>query len=234
MTQRDYAADVALVGDAGRALTALLQHLEGHPAAGGFANGELAALREKLGELTPLQRKHARVLDALRRALPEDGVVASDVTQLAYTGNFYFPCTKPRCWFHPSGYCTLGWAMPAAIGAKLATPERAVSAIAGDGGFLFTASELGTGVELGLPIPIILWNNDGLGQIRDDMIELGIPQIGVNPKNPDYLKLAESFGCHATSPDSLESLEAAISAAFTADAPTLIEVRQDAPYLEGA
>ena len=233
-TQRDYPADVALVGDAGRTLDALLQRLAGHQASGGFANGELADLREKLAELSPLQRKHARVLDALRRALPEDGVVASDVTQIAYTGNFYFPCAKPRCWFHPSGYCTLGWAMPAAIGAKLATPERAVAAIAGDGGFLFTAPELGTGVEQGLAIPIILWNNDGLGQIRDDMIELGIPQIGVNPTNPDYLMLAKSFGCHATRPDSLESLEAAISAAFMADAPTLIEVRQDAPYLDGA
>ena len=232
-TQRDYVADVALVGDAGRTLAALLQHLKGHKAKGGFAIGELVDLREKLGKLSPLQRKHARVLDALRRALPEDGVVASDVTQLAYTGNFYFPCSRSRCWFHPTGYCTLGWAMPAAIGAKLAVPERAVSAIAGDGGFLFTATELGTAVEFDLPIPIILWNNDGLGQIRDDMIERGISQIGVNPKNPDYLKLAESFRCHATRPDSVESLEAAIAGAFTADAPTLIEVRQDAPYLEG-
>jgi 5-guanidino-2-oxopentanoate decarboxylase len=124
--------------------------------------------------------------------------------------------------------------MPAAIGAKLALPDTAVSAIAGDGGFLFTATELGTAVEQKLPIPIILWNNDGLGQIRDDMITKGIPQIGVSPVNPDYLMLAESFGCYATRPDSLESLQAAISDAFTADAPTLIEVRQDSPFLEDA
>lgn len=233
-TQRDYPADVALVGDAGLALSALLRQLDGHTAAPGIGCDELAALREKLGVLTPLQRKHVKVLDALRAALPDDGIVASDVTQLAYTGNFYFPCSKPRSWFHPSGYCTLGWAMPAAIGAKLALPERAVSAIAGDGGFLFTAPELGTAVEQKLPIPIILWNNDGLGQIRDDMIMKGIPQIGVSPVNPDYLKLAESFGCHATTPDSLESLQTAISEAFVANAPTLIEVRQDAPYLDDA
>lgn len=232
-TQRDYPADVALVGDAGRAISALLRQLDGHTAAGIGAD-EVAALRAKNAELTPLQRKHAMVLDALRAVLPDDGIVASDATQIAYTGNFYFPCSQPRSWFHPSGYCTLGWAMPAAIGAKLALPDRAVVAVSGDGGFLFTASELGTAVEQKIPLPIILWNNDGLGQIRDDMISKEIPQIGVNPVNPDYLKLAEAFGCYTTRSDSIASLQAAISDALTADKPTLIEVRQDSPFLEGA
>ena len=233
-TQRDYPADVALVGDAGRALAAIHARLDGHGNPGGFADGELTALRDKLAELPPLQRKHARVLDALRAALPDDGVVASDVTQLAYTGNHYFPCARPRSWFHPSGYCTLGWALPAAIGAKLAAPERPTVALAGDGGFLFTAPELGTAVELGLPIPIVLWNNDGLGQIRDDMIEKGIPEIGVSPRNPDYVKLAEAFGARATRPDGLAAFEAALGEAFAADGPTLIEMRQDAPFLADA
>jgi 5-guanidino-2-oxopentanoate decarboxylase len=233
-TQRDYAADVALVGDAGRTLSALLRQLDGHSASAGIGGGELAELREKNAARNPLQRKHVKVLDALRAALPANGIVASDVTQIAYTGNFHFPCSEPRQWFHPSGYCTLGWAMPAAIGAKLALPDTAVAAIAGDGGFLFTAPELGTAVEQKLPIPIILWNNDGLGEIRDGMIAKDIPEIGVNPVNPDYLMLAKSFGCYATRPDSLEALQAAISDAFTADAPTLIEVRQDSPFLEDA
>ena len=107
-------------------------------------------------------------------------------------------------------------------------------ALAGDGGFLFTAPELGTAVELGLPIPIVLWNNDGLGQIRDDMIEKGIPEIGVSPRNPDYVKLAEAFGARATRPDGLAAFEAALGEAFAADGPTLIEMRQDAPFLADA
>lgn len=228
---RDYAPTVAIHGDAGSTLAALLAALEaGRPA--GDPRATVARLRaEHRASLGPLQRKHAAVLDALRRALPEDGVVASDMTQIAYTGCYYFPCTRPRCWFHPLGFGTLGFALPAAIGAKLATPERAVVALAGDAGFLFTVQELATAAELELPIAILLWNNDALGQIAWDMVERGIPEIGVKPRNPDYLMLARSFGCHALRPAGLAELEAALRNAFAADRPTLIEVREDAAFL---
>jgi len=105
-------------------------------------------------------------------------------------------------------------------------------ALVGDAGFLFTAPEIGVAVELGLPLVVLLWNNDGLGQIRDDMIEQGIPEIGVNPRNPDYIKLADSFGAYACRPDSLEAFKTALVDAFAADGPTLIEMRQDAPFLD--
>jgi 5-guanidino-2-oxopentanoate decarboxylase len=233
VTMRDYPADVALVGDSGRALAAMTKRLSGHSPARAFAGGEIATLRAKMvASRKPLQRKHILILDALREALPEDGVVCSDMTQIAYTGIHHFPCSRPRSWFHPSGYGTLGWALPAAIGAKLAAPERAVVALVGDAGFLFTAPEIGVAVELGLPLAVVLWNNDGLGQIRDDMIERGIPEIGVNPRNPDYIKLAEAFGAQAVRPDSLEAFKAALGRAFAADGPTLIEMRQDAAFLD--
>ena len=147
-------------------------------------------------------------------------------------GHAYFPCSRPRSWFFPSGYGTLGWALPAAIGARLAAPERATVVLAGDGGFLFTVQELGTAVEMGLPIAIVLWNNDGLGEIRDNMVARGIPEIGVNPRNPDYVALAEAFGARATRPDSLDAFKAALNEAFAADGPTLIEMREDAPFLD--
>jgi thiamine pyrophosphate-dependent acetolactate synthase large subunit-like protein len=172
-----------------------------------------------------------QVLDAMRGALPADAIVVSDMTQIAYTGNTYYACAKPRSWFHPNGYGTLGYALPAAIGARLGAPHRAVVALAGDGGLLFTIQELATAAELRLPLVIVLWNNDGLGQIRDDMIAKGIPEVGVNPRNPDYQALARAFGCHAVRPDSLDAFAGAIAHALSADVPTLIEVRQDAPYL---
>ena len=129
-------------------------------------------------EWPPLQHKHVKVLDALRAALPDDGIVASDMTQIAYTGYCHFICRRPRTWFHPLGFGTLGYALPAAIGAKIARPERAVVALAGDAGFLFTVQEIATAAELGLPIAILLWNNDALGQIAGDMVRLGIGEIG--------------------------------------------------------
>lgn len=229
---RDYPPAVAVHGDAGLALEAFRSALAGRTLAGGFEAGALEKVRGRLKKpARPLEREHAVVLEALRAGLPEDGIVSTDMTQIAYTGNYYFPCRHPRTWFHPVGFCTLGYALPAAIGAKLARPERATVALVGDGGLLFTVQELATAVELGLPLAVVLWNNDGFGQIRDDMAERGIPEIGVSLRNPDYLALARSFGCEATRPDGLDEFRAALTAAFEADRPTLIEIRQDAPFL---
>ena len=229
---RDYPADVALQADAGAALEALSRALNARTNGAGIDTTEIAALRRRNDDgLQPLQRKHVRVLDALAEALPEDAVLATDMTQIAYTGNYHYRSKRPRTWLHPVGYGTLGYALPAAIGAKLGAPERAVVAIAGDAGFLFTVQELATAVELGLPIAILLWNNDALQQIAEGMTERGIPEVGVRLRNPDFQALAKAFGCHAVRPDSLASLRDAVRTAVVADGPTLIEVREDASYL---
>jgi 5-guanidino-2-oxopentanoate decarboxylase len=104
-------------------------------------------------------------------------------------------------------------------------------AVAGDTGFLFTVQELATAVEYKLPIPILLWNNDALGQIAGDMVDLGIPEIGVKLRNPDFLALGKSFGCRSVRPANLKALKREIEQAFGREGPTLIEVRQDADYL---
>jgi len=104
-------------------------------------------------------------------------------------------------------------------------------AIVGDGGLLFTVQELATAVELGLPIAVVLWNNDALGQIAEGMNERGIPEIAVRPRNPDFIKLAEAFGCRTARPTSIAAFKEALESAFKADRPTLIEVREDAAFL---
>ena len=86
---------------------------------------------------------------------------------------------------------------------------------------MFTVQELATAVELGLPLAVVVWNNDGLGQIRDDMVERGIAEIGVNRRNPDFLALAEAFGCAATRPESLDDFKKELLRAFAADRPDL-------------
>jgi 5-guanidino-2-oxopentanoate decarboxylase len=229
---RDYPPEIAILADGGTALAALLKALGGGSRSQ-VDRAELARIRDGiLPALPPLQRKHARVLDALRKALPADGIVASDMTQIAYTGCYYFRCERPRCWFHPLGYGTLGYALPAAIGAKLAAPERATVALAGDAGFLFTVQELATAVELKLPIAIVLWNNDALAQIAEGMVEKGIPEIGVRQRNPDFIKLGKAFGCRTVRPTSLARFKSALTTAFAADGPTLIEVREDSAFLD--
>ena len=122
--------------------------------------------------------------------------------------------------------------MPSAIGACLGSPERHGAALTGDAGFLFTASELATAVNEKVGLPIVLWNNDGLGQIRDDMIERDIGPLGVTPgRNPDFPALANAFGARSARPGSLSELTGVIREAFDADGPTLIEVREDAGFL---
>lgn len=135
------------------------------------------------------------------------------------------PGEGPFYWLHPNGYGTLGYALPAAIGAKLGTPERPVVALVGDAGLLFTVQELATAVDEGLCLPILLWNNDGLGQIRDDMIAQGIAEIGVSPRNPDYIALARAFGCRTAAPGGPEELGPALEDALAHSGPTLIEMR---------
>jgi 5-guanidino-2-oxopentanoate decarboxylase len=226
---RDYMPTLALLADAGPALAALTGRIRGDrkPDA-----ARIVAIRAaNVLEIRPLEWKHIKVLDAVREALPRDGQVFSDMTQIAYTANFYFPCEVPRRWFHPLGFGTLGYAMPAAIGGKIACPDRPTIAIVGDGGFLFTVQELGTAVELGLPLPILVWNNDAFGQIAYGMNKRDIPELGVRQRNPDYLALARAFGAEAVRPGSLPALSDAIRAAFKATGPTLIEVREDAPFL---
>jgi len=226
---RDYPPTVAILADAGPTLAALTERVR----AGRKPDAaRIAAIRAaNAAELRPLEKKHIAVLDAVRAALPEDGQVFSDMTQIAYTANSCFPCEVPRRWFHPLGFGTLGYAVPAAIGGQIACPDRATIAIVGDGGFLFTMQELGTAVELGLPLPILLWNNDAFGQIAYGMNIRDIPELGVRQRNPDYQALARAFGAEAVRPDGLKALEGAIRDAFSAKGPTLIEVREDAPFL---
>ncbi len=162
----------------------------------------------------------------LRATLPEDGVVVTDMTQIAYSGHVGFPVSRPDCWLHPNGYGTLGYALPAAIGAKLGAPERPIVTLVGDAGLLFTVQELATAVDEGLCLPILLWNNDGLGQIRDDMIAKGIAEIGVSPRNPDFIALGRAFGCRTAAPDTPAQLRPALEDALAHSGPTLIEIRE--------
>lgn len=229
---RDYNAAVAVQADAKETVGAIVAALGGGRNAGFRGGGEIAAVRAgERAALTPLERKHVKVLEALRRALPRDGQVFTDMTQLAYTGYAFFPCFSPKTWFFPAGYGTLGFALPSSIGGQLAAPGRPTVALVGDGGFLFTLQELATAVEQKLPIAVLLWNNDSLAQIRDGMIARKIPTIGVNQLNPDYIKVADGFGCMTAQPKSLAEFEASLRSAFAANRPTVIELKENAAFL---
>jgi 5-guanidino-2-oxopentanoate decarboxylase len=225
-----YRAELPLIGEAGAAVRDLLSAVSKRrrPLWGGDAAGRVAAIRASLDEERRTNRpEYQRALNALRLALPADGLVASDMTQLAYAANGGFPVDRPRSYLHPCGFGALGYGLPAAIGAKLGAPERPVISIVGDGGLLFTMTELATAVELGLPLPIVLWDNDGLGQIRDDMIHKQIPQIGVSPRNPDFIAVARGFGAAAFEVEGPDHIGPLLRTALNRPGPTVLRLHAD-------
>lgn len=225
---RPHASQLAVLADAAVALAAIAKALPSRDARKLKTGNEALVASYLRGEqdgddeLRALLRK---VLTCIRSALPRDTIIASDMTQIAYAANEIFDVDVPRSWLHPVGFGTLGFALPAAIGAKLAAPMRPVAAMVGDYGFQYTLNELGTAAELGQPLLILLWNNDALGQIRDDMVTKGIQPNAVTLKNPDFQALAKAYGCNAEEPRSLDELRATIARALKDRRPSVIEMR---------
>ncbi|GLZ85898.1 putative 2-ketoarginine decarboxylase AruI [Metapseudomonas resinovorans] len=222
-----YPCSVALKGDARQTLEVLLQHLPETSRAGEASAARVARLRGDIRNgHAPLQTIHQAILDRIAATLPADAFISTDMTQLAYTGNYAFASRAPRSWLHPTGYGTLGYGLPAGIGAKFGAPSRPGLVLVGDGGFLYTAQELATATEeLDSPLVVLLWNNDALGQIRDDMLALDIEPVGVLPRNPDFAGLARAFGCTVKQPRSLDELEGDLRAGFNHPGVTLIELK---------
>jgi thiamine pyrophosphate-dependent acetolactate synthase large subunit-like protein len=216
-------ADVALLGDAATTVAAIHAALPGR---------EPAAARA--GELRDACRAEARadagayeeINAAVRAALPAGGVLAGDSSQVTYLGSVhFFDVPAPRRFCYTPGFATLGYGLPAAIGASLARPDLPVAVLLGDGAFMFSVQELATAVDLRLPLPIVVVDNGGYREIRDQQERRGIPPVGVDLPVPDLAALATAFGAHgvrATDPDALTAL---VADALSADRPTLIHLK---------
>ena len=167
------------------------------------------------------------VVDVLCDVLPTDTMIFSDMTQLAYVAKEIYPMRLPQHWHHPCGFGTLGYALPAAIGGKIGRGDKPVVAIAGDYGFQYTLQELMVAVELNLCLPVILWDNGKLGEIEDSMLRAQITPDAVIQQNPDFVMLAQAYGCAAVCPASLGDLAQAVTDALDHAGPTLIHVQSD-------
>ncbi|MGB0797895.1 MAG: thiamine pyrophosphate-binding protein [Planktomarina sp.] len=164
------------------------------------------------------------VVDALKEVISDDTMIYSDMTQFAYVAKEVWDMPRPGHWHHPSGFGTLGYAMPAAIGGAMGRPGLQTMAIAGDYGFQYSIQELGAAVELNLSLPIILWDNGKLKEIEDSMRGAQIAPNAVIARNPDFVKLAQAYDIHATAPKTLGAMQDDVIAAFTRSGPTLIHV----------
>ena len=229
-----YGAAVGIQSDAAAALSALSVELERYENPRGAAAGieRARTIRaENAGTLSIAELRHARLWRTVRAALPDDTITFGDATQLVYTGSFALSVERERCWYYPGTYCSLGTALPMAIGAKIAAPSRPVMAVAGDGGFLFTINELATAAEEGLGLPILVWNNDALQEIADQMDRRAIPRIAVQPASPDFTLLARGFGCQGLRAESSAHLMKSIRQSFELSVPTVIEIPANARWI---
>jgi acetolactate synthase-1/2/3 large subunit len=213
---------LAIVGDARDGLGRLLDALgPGEPAAR-WDRPRLAALRAAAGpRYTPAI---AGFIGALRDALPRDAIVVNDQTGVNYWMEWRFPVLEPRTFLYPVGSATLGYAVPAAVGAAVAHPGRAVVAVVGDGGFMFSVNELATAVKYRLPIVFLVMNDGRYGAIQW-LQEAMFGRSGeFELSNPDFPALARAFGARGERLADVSALPDALRQALRAGAPTLLEL----------
>lgn len=226
------APDTPLVGDAARVLADLLAALPNptHPEQAGDSRDRAAQIASWRGRKAADGRVEGAewipVVEALAAALPRDVVLGTDNAMVCYFGLLAnLPVYAPASYLFPTGYGTLGYGLPAAIGARVGNPDRPVVAVLGDGGVMFTVAELATAAALGGPLPVVIVDNSGYGEIRNEMIERADPVHAVTFEAPDFAALGRSLGCLGVTVDDPADLTPAVVAALAADRPTVIHLR---------
>lgn len=190
------------------------------PHSGEGAERAESARQQARAEIGEAYLGHIDLLQEIWAALPEATLVG-DSTQLVYAGNMYVEAPRETAWFNSAtGFGTLGYAAPAAIGAALGHPGRPAVALLGDGGFQFTLAELGSARDCGADVAFLVWNNAGYREIETSMTGSGVTPIGVTPSAPDFTMVASAYGLASRR---VTSREAVISALKQMPRPCLIE-----------
>ena len=234
--------DVPIVGDCNLVIIELIKVIKALQAKG-VAQPDITPWRSTLSgwqETYPLAYeppaegdllKPQMVLEALRDSVPEDCIVASGVGQHQMWTSQYWKFRHPYTWVNSGGLGTMGFAVPAAIGAKVGRPDRMVWAIDGDGCFQMTAQELVTAAAERIPVKIAILNNAYLGMVRqwqEMFYEERYSEVYLSPDLPDYVKWAEAMGCVAFRVEHPDDIQPTIDKANAIDdRPVVIEFRTD-------
>ncbi|MCK1488721.1 hypothetical protein IVB25_40110 [Bradyrhizobium sp. 193] len=223
---RRLASDVAIVADAKAGTADLVTAVT----KAGYArtSGRRGEIREATAtaqaEIQRIQPQMA-YLNILREVLPANAIVTDELSQVGFASWYGFPIYEPRT-FITSGYQgTLGSGFPTALGAKVANPEKPVVAITGDGGFMFGVQELATAVQFNIGVVTLVFNNNAYGNVRRDQRERFDGRVVASDLvNPDFVKLAESFGVASARVTAPDQFKAAMEKALAHGGPYLISV----------
>lgn len=220
--------DVPIVGDAKATcarLAEILEDMDVHrpDQSVRFARAKAETERE-LESVTP----HVQYLRAIREAMPKDGIFVEEVCQAGFTSYFGYPVYAPRTYITGGYQCNLGFGFPTALGVKVGNPDKPVVSITGDGGFLFAMQELATAMQYGINLITVVFNNEVFGNVMRDQEHLFDGRtIGSQLVNPDFMKVADSFGIRGMTARTPEELTRCIRQAIELDAPVLVEVPVD-------
>jgi acetolactate synthase-1/2/3 large subunit len=218
--------DVGIYADATLGLRALIPAVEKQSPKRASRTEELTALKAEVdGFLDEKAGPQMAWLRALRNGLPEDGLFVDEFTQVGYVARVGFPVYHPRTMVTPGYQGTLGYGYATALGVKVAHPDKAVVSINGDGGFLYTMPEIATAVHHGINLVAVVFADGAYGNVKRMQEKLyGGRVIGSEFTNPDFVKLAESFGARGLRCDTPAELTKALERSFADPAPTLIHV----------
>ncbi|MDI9577452.1 MAG: biosynthetic-type acetolactate synthase large subunit [Candidatus Bathyarchaeia archaeon] len=223
--------DIPIVADAKKALKMLLiaTSKKLQKAEGTMWNKMVKEAKEQLSPLLKERPKDVipkNLLITLRKLLPASAIITTEVGQNQMWSALYFKALQPRTFISSGGLGTMGFGFPAAIGAKVACPERQVVDIAGDGSFIMTEQELACSVAENIPVTVIVLNNSVLGMVAQWQRTLYKRRyMAVNlGKTPDFVKLAEAYGAQGLRINSIEEFEKAIKTATTGNITTVIDV----------
>src|SRR5262249_806310 len=213
---------VGIVGDARDALRGLLATLGYGAAASEWDPTWLQSQRETRWPRCPASAD--RLSRPLRGALDPSAIVVTAQTGLNSGREWHSPVLEPRTFLYPVGSATLGYGVPAAIGAKIAHPDRQVLAVLGDGGFMFSVNELATAVKYGLGIVFLVLNDQRYGAIQYLQERMFGKYGEVDLANPDFPALARAFGAEGLRVESVDDLPKALDKARVYAGPTLLEL----------
>jgi len=217
--------DVEIVTDAKLGARALLDALSAGLAKRPSRVEEFEAIKSQFRQEIQRVQPQMAYLDAIRAVLPRDGFFVEEISQVGFASRFGFPVFEPRT-FVTGGYQdNVGFGFMTALGVKIANPDKPVVSVAGDGGFMFGVMELATAVKYNINLVTIVFNNSSYGNVlRDQRNVYQGHEIGSSLTNPDFVKLAESFGATAYRARTPSELKAALEKGFAQSGPVLIEV----------
>ncbi len=223
---RNIPVTTGMAADGRLALQDLLAELGGKTRASQWTPGDIDTIRDatraEIQAIAPLQ---VEIINTIRQELDDDAIMVAGTTEIGYWSHLAFPALSPRSYLTSSYFATLGYAFPTALGAKIGNPYRQVVATSGDGGFGYASSELATAVQEGINVVTIVFNNESFGaSYADQENRYKARFIGTQIHNPDYAKLAESYGALGTKVSGPQELGPALRDALKADRPALIEV----------